>query len=62
MERKWEMNIKEITLSPILEKYCKNYQVEVSKDFFAIYTNDGNHVVTFNTKDIINILKVKKII
>lgn len=56
------MNIKEINLSIESKKYCKNYQVEVSKEFFEIFTNEGNHVVTFNTKDIINILKVKKIL
>jgi hypothetical protein len=44
------------------QKYGKNYQIEVGRAYFEIFDNEGKPVVSFATKDIINILKEKKII
>ena len=46
----------------ISQKYGKNYQIEVGDAYFEIFDNEGKPVVSFATKDVINILKEKKFI
>lgn len=46
----------------ISQKYGENYQIEVGDAYFEIFDNEGKPVVSFATKDVINIMKEKKII
>lgn len=44
-------------------KYDINiYQLEVSENYFTLCNNTGKELVTFGTKDVIKIMKEKKII
>lgn len=43
-------------------KYDRNFQLEISKNYFEIYDNQGKEILVFSTDDIIKILKEKKII
>lgn len=44
------------------QMYDKNFQLEVSKDYFEIFDNAGEPIIAFSTNDVVNVLKTKKII